>query len=255
MIIRPVTAQDLGQIKGLLAAGKVEIGQYVAREWDAERQLSEAILAHQYGEGESAGNIVLVAEVEQSLVGFIELQSMVGYQYTALSFAMSNILHRSDSLSVCHAQKLLTLDQGLLGQGAISLCIVHKKNPVATESQATPDFAVAKALLNAALAYVDQHPALFADGLFVALGGEPVFWSSVGEPLTQIAQPVVAHSHAELLPQSPIYESFLADALQAVLAPLERPSALKDWLVAQGFSWRKRLYPIDGGLIFERASR
>ncbi|UTA47714.1 arginine N-succinyltransferase [Simiduia sp. 21SJ11W-1] len=253
LAVRPVAAEDLAAIKQLMVSGTPVIGRYVLREWAAEQQVAEAILSHQYAEGESAGNIILVAEHAGKLAGFVELQSLAGYQFCALSFSIGHILHRSDSLSVCHAQKLLTLDQSLLGQGCISLCVID--TAVETEQAA-----VQASLLDAALRFVEQSCALFPEGIYVAVPGKPEFWAGIGERLTGIGELSVSHSHAELLPQSPLYESFIKAPLCAVLpetpVPAEKASAhtaLASWLTAQGFSWQKKLYPIDGGLIYQWA--
>ena len=103
------------------------------------------------------------------------------------------------------------------------------------------------------MTFVRQHPEIFPPGVFLAVPGDLNFWSKVGGKVTGIGSHEVLHSRAELLPQSPLYECLVADAIAMAEFPVETP--LQRWLVEQGFLWQGRLNPIDGGQILQWSPR
>lgn len=245
MIIRAAHLDDRAALVRLIGSGVALLGASVVKEWRTERQLNESLLSFDFSEGESAGNFIFVAEVKGELVGLIELQSMVGYSFNGLSFLLGKALHRSDNLSVCHEQRVLTLDHSLLGSGCFSLCVVLDGN-----------CDVGLALMQAGLDFAKARNDLFSQGFYVALPAQsgPSFWQAVGERLTAIPFTQASHVHAELFPQSPLFECFLGEALAHENKNSPQVQPLVDWLVGLGFSYQQRRYPIDGGLIYQLVS-
>ncbi|BFM10096.1 hypothetical protein R50072_02490 [Simiduia litorea] len=243
MNIRPVQISDISDLQEFMPRASCVFGSQLARTWQIENQVKESVTAFLYGEGESASNYIFVAYENAQLMGMLELHTLIGYGINCLSYSRSKALHRSDMLSVCHEQQVITLDQGLLGQHSLALCVVANGRE-----------SLAKDLISAALGFLASGQDKFSGHICVSLpvsSGEH-FWRVTGLPLTGISYQDCNHHHAELLPQTPLYECFLDGALLTADSndALHEPLAI--WLRQQGFIDSARLSVFDGGPILTR---
>lgn len=238
--IRPVELTDVMALQALVERADCVFGLPLARTWQVETRVKEAVTAFSYGEGESAANYIFVACDNDKLVGMLELNTLMGYAINCLSYSCSKTLHRSDMLAICHEQRVLTLDQGLLGQHALSLCYVdHGKEVIAQE------------LISAALAFLVSEPDHFSGLIYLSLPSDDgeSFWRATGMALTGIPFQNCNHHHAELLPQTPLFECFLSAAFEHDGNKKSPESTLASWLFERGFGESSRLSVFDGSPI------
>lgn len=243
MNIRPVQVSDISDLQAFMLQATCVFGAQLARTWQIESRVRDSVTSFSYGEGESASNYIFLAHEKDQLIGMLELHTLIGYVINCLSYSRSKALHRSDMLSVCHEQQVITLDQGLLGQHSLALCCVADGRE-----------GLARELISAALAFLAAEADKFSGHICIslpAIDGES-FWRATGLALTGISFPACNHHHAELLPQTPLYECFLKGALTEIDSSDVLQTPLGVWLREQGFSDSGRLSAFDGGPILTR---
>lgn len=200
---------------------------------------------------------VFVATVDDGVpVGAMVVVAAAGYPGADYSFRNETIVHASHELGVNHRLYVLTLSHDLSGFTLLRPPLAHSgaQGPV-----------VARALLQAVLCFIAEHPERFAEDLIAPLPGivdergESPFWSAVGSKFFGVSY-CEAERHAlgkdrsfmaELMPHHPIYVPLLPEDAQNALGQT-RGEFMSTYalLIDEGFEAERYVDVFDGGPVF-----
>ena len=199
---------------------------------------------------------LLVATDDGALVGAMLVVAAAGYPGADYSFRNETIIHASPELGVNHRLYALTLSHDLSGFTLLRPPLVLRD---ARRS------AVERALLQAALVFIAEHPGRFAEDLIAPLpgmvdeDGESPFWSAVGgkffgvsyREAERLALGKDRSFMAELMPHHPIYVPLLPEFAQNVLGQT-RAEYMSTYglLIDEGFEAERYVDVFDGGPTF-----
>ncbi|MCC4115810.1 arginine N-succinyltransferase [Aromatoleum toluclasticum] len=199
---------------------------------------------------------LLVATGNGALLGAMLVVAAAGHPGADYSFRNETIIHASPELGVNHRMYALTLSHDLSGFTLLRPPLVARGERRA---------AVERALLRAALAFIAEHPARFAEDLIAPLpgmiddDGESPFWSAVGSKFfgvsyreaERLALGKDRSFMAELMPHHPIYVPLLPEWAQNVLGQT-RADYMSTYglLIDEGFEAERYVDVFDGGPTF-----
>ena len=189
-------------------------------------------------------------------IGAIMLIAAAGYPGADYSYRNETVVHASPELGVNHRVYALTLSHDLSSFTRLTppLTMPHTEREV-----------VEAALVQAALSLIAEHPARFADDLFVPLPGwvddrgESPFWAAVGSNFfgvsfgeaERMALGKDRSFMAELMPHYPLYVPLLPEAAQNALGQTrDEFMATYSQLIEEGFEAERYVDVFDGGPTF-----
>lgn len=189
-------------------------------------------------------------------IGAITIVAAAGYPGADYSYRNDTLVHASPELGVNHRVYALALSHDLSGFTRLTppLSAHHTMREL-----------VESALVQAALSFIAEHGARFADDLIVPLpgllgdDGESPFWASVGSKFfgvsfheaERMALGQDRSFMAELMPHHPLYVPLLPEAAQNALGQTrDEFMPLYSQLIAEGFEAERYVDVFDGGPTF-----
>jgi arginine N-succinyltransferase len=189
-------------------------------------------------------------------VGALLVVAAAGYPGADYSYRNDTIVHASHELGVNHRLYALALSHDLSGLTRLTPPLV------AREPLRAP---VGRALLQAALSFIAEHPARFAEDLIAPLPGivddkgQSPFWAAVGSRFFEVSFAEAERQAlgkdrsfmAELMPHHPLYVPLLPEAAQNALGQT-RAGFMPTYgaLVDEGFEAERYVDVFDGGPTF-----
>ncbi|NMG45847.1 arginine N-succinyltransferase [Aromatoleum toluvorans] len=199
---------------------------------------------------------LLVATDKGTLAGAMLVVAAAGHPGADYSFRNETIIHASPELGVNHRMYALTLSHDLSGFTLLRPPLVLRDERRGV---------VERALLQAALGFIAEHPERFAEDLIAPLpgmvddAGESPFWYAVGSKFFGVAYREAERLAlgrdrsfmAELMPHHPIYVPLLPDSAQNALGQT-RAEYMPTYglLIDEGFEAERYVDVFDGGPTF-----
>ena len=259
MIIRPVEADDLGDI--LTLAGKAGAGLTTL---PTDRQVMAARIERsirtwqgQADRGEQGYLFVLEDCERRKVVGVSAIEVAVGLTEPWYNFRVGTLVHASQSLNVYKAIPTLYLSNDHTGQS--ELCTLFL-DPEYRHGKNGHLLVKARLLFMAAFRqYFGQRVIAELRGYFDEQGHSP-FWTHLGQHFFSIdfarADYLSATGNkafiAELMPKHPLYVDLLAPEARAAIGQVHRQTEpAKAMLEAEGLRYQGYIDIFDGGPILE----
>lgn len=258
LTIRPARYADLDALAALAAGVPAADVSLPTETRELERLLTrsgDAFAADIDFPGEEEYLLVALDGAE-TLVGAILLIAAAGHPGADYSFRNETIVHASHELGVNHRIYALTLSHELSGFTLL--------RPPVTVAGAHA-MRIERALLQAALCFIAENPARFAEDLIAPLPGivdergESPFWSAVGSKFfgvsyreaERLALGKDRSFMAELMPHYPIYVPLLPESAQTVLGQTRGEFMTAYGLLTdEGFEGERYVDVFDGGPVF-----
>ncbi|HJV27357.1 MAG TPA: arginine N-succinyltransferase [Aromatoleum sp.] len=258
LTIRPAQYSDLEALAGIAARvppldvalpnDSRELEKLVERSEDAFAAEVEFPGEEQY--------LLVACDAGGAPIGAMRIVAAAGHPGADYSFRNETIIHASPELGVNHRIYALTLSHDLSGFTLLRPPLVL---PGAQRSL------VERTLLQAALCFIAENPARFAEDVIAPLPGivdeqgESPFWTAVGSKFFGVSYRE-AERHAlgkdrsfmaELMPHHPIYVPLLPEVAQNALGQT-RDDLMSTYalLVDEGFEAERYVDVFDGGPTF-----
>lgn len=258
LTIRPARYADLDALAALAASVTALDLSLPSETRELERLLvrsGDAFAADIDFPGEEEYLFVATDRAE-AVVGAMLVVAAAGHPGADYSFRNETIVHASHELGVNHRIYALNLSHDLSGFTLL-------RPPVAVPGGQA--LRVERALLQAALCFIAEHPARFAEDLIAPLPGvvdehgESPFWSAVGSKFfgvsyreaERLALGKDRSFMAELMPHYPLYVPLLPASAQSALGQT-RSEFLNTYalLMEEGFEGERYVDVFDGGPVF-----